>query len=98
MPRFKVGKPLASPTPIIEPTRVCVVDIGKPIFEHTRTTEAASRQDHPRARARMPNPAHSSAAPPSARTSGHGIKGEKMMPVQFIAYCPNRSRMAGTWT
>ena len=41
IPRFKVGRPLASPTPITEPTRVCVVEIGRPIFEHIKTTEAA---------------------------------------------------------
>ena len=41
IPRFKVGRPRANPTPIIEPTRVCVVEIGRPILEHIKTTEAA---------------------------------------------------------
>ena len=41
IPRFKVGSPRANPTPIIEPTRVCVVEIGRPILEHIKTTEAA---------------------------------------------------------
>ena len=40
IPRFKVGKPLANPTPITAPTRVCVVEIGRPNFEHIKTKEA----------------------------------------------------------
>ena len=41
MPKFNVGKPRASPTPITEPTKVCVVEIGSPNLEHIKTTEAA---------------------------------------------------------
>ncbi len=36
------SKPLASPTPITAPTTVCDVEIGKPIFEDTRTVVAAA--------------------------------------------------------
>ena len=43
MPRFNVGKPRASPTPITEPTKVCVVEIGSPNLEHIKTTEAAPK-------------------------------------------------------
>ena len=39
--KFRVGKPLASPTPITDPTKVCVVEMGKPILEQIKTTVAA---------------------------------------------------------
>ena len=35
--KFRVGKPLASPTPITDPTKVCVVEIGSPILEQINT-------------------------------------------------------------
>ena len=39
--RFKAEIPRASPTPITEPTRVWVVEIGMPILEKSRTVVAA---------------------------------------------------------
>ena len=33
--------PLANPTPKIAPTRVCVVEIGRPVYEANTTVEAA---------------------------------------------------------
>ena len=43
MLKFNVGNPRASPTPITEPTRVWVVEIGSPSLEHIKTTEAAPK-------------------------------------------------------
>ncbi len=43
IPRFSVGRPRASPTPITEPTKVWVVETGNPIFEQTRTTVAPAK-------------------------------------------------------
>ena len=40
--KFKVGRPLATPTPITAPTSVCVVEMGRPILEQINTTVAAA--------------------------------------------------------
>jgi len=40
--RFKVAIPLAKPTPITDPTMVCVVETGRPSFENMRTVEAVA--------------------------------------------------------
>ncbi len=43
MLRSNSANPRANPTPIIDPTKVCVVEIGSPILEHIRTTVAAPK-------------------------------------------------------
>ena len=43
IPRFSVGRPRANPTPMTEPTRVWVVETGKPILEQIRTTVAPAK-------------------------------------------------------
>ena len=39
--KFRLANPLANPTPITDPTNVCVVEIGRPILEQIKTTVAA---------------------------------------------------------
>ena len=43
IPKFKVGNPRANPTPMMDPTKVWVVEMGSPIFEQIKTTEAAPK-------------------------------------------------------
>ncbi len=43
IPRLSVGKPRANPTPMTEPTRVCVVETGNPILEQIKTMVAAPK-------------------------------------------------------
>ena len=43
MLRSNSANPRANPTPIIDPTKVCVVEMGSPILEHIRTTVAAPK-------------------------------------------------------
>jgi len=41
--RSRAPIPRASPTPITEPTAICVVETGKPVLEATTTVTAAAR-------------------------------------------------------
>ena len=42
--RLRVAIPLAKPTPITEPTMVCVVEMGRPSFENMSTVDAVAQQ------------------------------------------------------